>query len=266
MNSRITWSVFSKPWPLHSAQELADVVLDMGFTGIELPVRDNTFVTPGTALASLPGYVAELRDRGVETVSIAADLSEEVFAACERARVPLIRIMVPVAVNDYAGSVDSARAMLQESAKWAKQYGVGVAIQPHHGAYVSSSLGVMELLADLPAEHFGIAWDAAHDALAGDDPVTTLGMAEKRVAIANFKNVRYVEDDFPARTGTRATWKPWFVQGHEGLADWQRALQQLRASAFTGPICLTAQYSASDTPISDMLRKDLRFAQNMWNG
>lgn len=266
MNGPVTWSVFSKPWPLHTAQALAEVVLDMGFTGVELPVRDNTLVTPKNALASLPKYVGELRARGVDTVSIAADLSEDVFAACERAGVPLIRIMVPVTANDYASSVDSARTMLQESAKWTRQYGVGVAIQPHHGAYISSCLGVMDLLAELPSEHFGIAWDAAHDALAGDDPVTTLRMAATRMSIANFKNVRYIEADNPAISGDRTMWKPWFVQGHEGLADWQRALEHLRASTFTGPICLTAQYSASDTPISDLLRKDLRFAQNMWDG
>lgn len=259
------WSVFTKPWPQHGAAQLGELVASLGFTGAELPVRENTYVTPENVEQLLPAYVAELADTGVETVSIAADLTEPMFAACQASAVPLIRVMIPVTSNDYHGSLETARARLEGVADTAKSYGVAVAIQPHRGPYVTSCLGVLELIKDLPQEHFRIVWDAAHDALAGDDPVTTLRLAKDRLSIANFKNVVYVPD-LQDGLATAAKWKPWYVPALDGLADWYRALSQLRSDRFGGPICLTAQYSDDSKPVETFLRDDLVVAKALWAG
>jgi len=47
------WSVFTKPWSMLPGPELADLVSGLGFTGAEVPVRDNAYVTPGNAAESL---------------------------------------------------------------------------------------------------------------------------------------------------------------------------------------------------------------------
>ncbi len=264
MKTDVTWSVFTKPWPMHTAHQLADVVGSLGFDGVELPVRETSFITPATAADKLPQYVAELRERGLETVSVAADLSESIFAACQSAAVPLIRIMIPVADNDYAESFRNAQKNLRRAAQWMQEYGVGVAVQPHRGPYITSTLGVLGLLAELPGNGFSIAWDAAHDALAGDDPVTTLSLARDFLSIANLKNAIYIHDGTSpdAEQGTR--WKPWFVPGREGLSNWSRVLHQLRAMDFNGPICLTGQYSPTDTPLEQLLSEDLQYARDIW--
>lgn len=140
---------------MHSAEELANVVTGLGFNGVELHVRAGFRIKPQTAVRDLPEYVAQLRAGGVETISVAADLSEQVFAACHAAGVPLIRIMIPIVDNDFVASLRKARGELRDAQDLARRYGVGKAIQPHHGEYLSSCLGVRNLLEGLRGEYFG---------------------------------------------------------------------------------------------------------------
>src|SRR3954464_5448653 len=146
------WSVFTKPWAGLPGDELGRLIAGIGFAGAEIPVRDTAYVTPATAEAELPKFVAQLRAEGVEPISIASDLSESAFAACAEAGVPLIRIMASVGDDGYAASVRRTRAQLEEVAGFTEQYGVQVGVQPHHGRFVASSLGVLQLLEGLPRE------------------------------------------------------------------------------------------------------------------
>jgi sugar phosphate isomerase/epimerase len=245
------WSVFTKPWSGLSGDELGRLVAGLGFSGAEIPVRDTAYVTPATAGAELPKFTEQLRAEGIEPISVAGDLSEQVFAACAEARVPMIRIMAELGPDGYAASVRRNRVLLEEAAVLAAQYDVQVGVQPHHGRFVASTLGVLQLLDGLP-EHFKLVWDAAHDALAGDHPAVTLELGAERVGIVNLKNVKYVESD--------AGWKPYFVQGDEGLSDWSAVFAALATLKYAGPICLTGQYSDLSTPVDERLRKDLQTA------
>lgn len=249
--STYTWSVFTKPWSGLPGDELGKLVAGLGFTGAEIPVRDTAYVTPTTAEAELPRFTDQLRAEGVEPISIASDLSESAFSACAKAGVPMIRIMAPVGVDGYAASVRRTRQQLEDAVALVKQYGVQVGVQPHHGKFVTSSLGVLQLLDGLPGE-FKVVWDAAHDALAGDDPAVTLDLVKDRLGIVNLKNAKYVQAD--------GGWKTWFVQAGEGLSDWSAIFRQLQAQSYAGPICLTGQYSDPSVPVEVRLQADLRSA------
>ncbi|TCO51050.1 sugar phosphate isomerase/epimerase [Kribbella antiqua] len=246
-----TWSVFTKPWSGLPGDELGRLVAGLGFTGAEIPVRDTAYVTPATAEAELPKFTEQLRAEGIEPISIASELSERVFAACAAAGVPLIRIMAGLGPDGYAASVRRTRVLLEESAVLASQYGVQVGVQPHHGRFVASTLGVLQLLEGLP-EHFKLVWDAAHDALAGDDPAVTLELGLDRLGIVNLKNAKYLKTD--------GGWKTYFVQGEEGMSDWSAVFATLQRLGWTGPICLTGQYSDPAVPVEERLRKDLHTA------
>ena len=246
------WSVFTKPWSGLTGDELGGQVAGLGFTGAEIPVRDTAYVTPATAEAELPKFTEQLRAEGIEPISIASDLSERVFAACAQAGVPMIRIMAELGPDGYAASVRRTRGLLEEAAVLTAQYDVQVGIQPHHGRFVASTLGVLQLLDGLP-DHFKLVWDAAHDALAGDDPSVTLELGLDRLGIVNLKNARYLETD--------SGWKTYFVQGDEGMSDWSAVFSTLQRLEWTGPICLTGQYSDPAVRVEERLEKDLLIAR-----
>lgn len=258
------WSVFTKPWPQHSGAQIGSLVSKLGFTGVEVPVRGNTFLTPENAPTRLSQFTSELAGFGVSASSIAAELSEPIFAACAEAGVPLIRVMAQIFDGDYYGSAARFREQLEQAAPWARQYGVQVGVQPHHGDYVSNVVGVLALLEGLPEEHFKVIWDAAHDALAGDDPETTLPLTGDRLAMVNLKNVVY--ELLPGTTGslTGAEWDTVYVPGNEGLAPWGRVLGTVQRLDRQVPICLSAQYSTTTTTAEELLIRDLAFARRLW--
>jgi sugar phosphate isomerase/epimerase len=249
----LLWSVFTKPWSALPADELGPLVAGLGFTGAEVPVRENAHVTPAEAEERLPGFVERMRADGVDVISVAGDLAEPTFAACASAGVPLIRIMAGLGPDGYAASVARVRKELEEAAPLAERYGVQVGVQPHHGRFVSSALGVLQLLDGLPVDRFRVVWDAGHDALAGDDPRVTLELVADRLAIVNLKNAVYTRVD--------GAWKPWWVPGPDGLADWSTAFAQLARMGWTGPVCLCGEYSDPSVPVEDRVRADLRAAQ-----
>ena len=247
------WSVFTKPWAHLDPDTLGELVAGLGFDGAEVPVRDTAYVTPAEAEQRLPGFAKTMREHGVDVISIAADLSESTFAAAQAAEVPVIRIMAPLRDDDYRTAVDRIRRELEAAVPLTERYGVGVGVQPHHGRFVTSALGVWHLVEGLP-DAFTVVWDAAHDALAGDDPRVTLPLVAERLSIVNLKNAVYV----PADSGG---WRSWFVQGIEGLSDWPAVFESLDQLAFTGPICLTGQYSDPSASVEDRLRVDLAAAR-----
>lgn len=261
------WSVFTKPWSGLAGGELGKLVAGLGFTGAEIPVRDTAYVTPATAESELPKFVGQLRAEGIEPISIASGLAESAFAASAEAGVPMIRIMAPVGPDGYAASVGRIRRELEEAAELVRQYGVQVGVQPHHGRFVTSSLGVLQLLDGLPDE-FKVIWDAAHDALAGDDPAITLDLVRDRLGIVNLKNVLHVPVE-PAGESAGETvgksvgghWKPWFVPGAEGLANWSAVFDRLAAMGWSGPVCLSGQYSDPSVPVEERLVTDLAAAR-----
>ena len=120
------WSVFTKPWAGLPGDELGRLVAGIGFGGAEIPVRDTAYVTSANAGAELPKFTAQLRAEGIEPISVASDLSEQVFAACAEAGVPMIRIMAELGPDGYAASVQRNRAILEQAVVLTERYDVQV--------------------------------------------------------------------------------------------------------------------------------------------
>ncbi|HEY3557010.1 MAG TPA: sugar phosphate isomerase/epimerase family protein [Kribbella sp.] len=245
------WSVFTKPWIGLPGDEVGRLIAGIGFGGAEVPVRETAYVTPANAEAELPKFTVQLRAEGIEPISVASDLSEPVFAACAESGVPMIRIMAELGPDGYAASVRRNRELLERAVVLTERYDVEVGVQPHHGRYVSSTLGVLQLLDGLP-ERFKLVWDAAHDALAGDHPAVTLQLGADRLGIVNLKNVHYQRE--------AGGWKPNFVEAEDGLSDWPAVFAALQQIGYDGPVCLTGQYSDPGIPVETRIARDLRFA------
>jgi hypothetical protein len=49
--------------------------------------------------------------------------------------------------------------------------------------------------------------------------------------------------------------------GPDGMADWSAAFAELPRLGWTGPVCLSGEYSGGSVPVEDRLRADLRAAQ-----
>ena len=246
-----TWSVFTKPWPDLPPDRLAGLVTRMGFDAVEFPLRPGFQVDIERLPGSLRQLAAALSDQGVRIASVASATTPEIFAACADVGVPMIRIMVPIAADDYVATRDRARRQLEEVGRLGAEYGVRVGVQPHVDFYVADSSELATLLADQDPNTIFAVWDAAHDGLAGKHPRHALRLLADRLAMVNFKNACYR----PARrAGDDPGWEIAFVPGATGLCSWPEAAQTLRQLDYAGPVCLPAEY----TDESDLEAKIVR--------
>ena len=65
----------------------------------------------------------------------------------------------------------------------------------------------------------------------------------------------------PVYARADGVWKPWWVPGPDGLADWGATFAELARLGWSGPVCLSGQYSDASIPVEERLRSDLRAAQ-----
>lgn len=264
MDQAPTWTVFTKPWRELSIDALGELVAGMGFDAVELPVRPGYQVEPTDVGTGLRSAVERLAAHGIAVASIASGTDESVLSACADAGVGVVRIMVPVSPRGYVETGPEIARFLDDVAERAALHRVRVAVQPHHDDYIADSSELHALLRDRDPAVIGAIWDAAHDALARKRPEHGLDLLRPWLVMANLKSARYERQDGLSASGD-AVWEPVFVSATEGMAEWGRALEHLARRAWSGPICLTAEY----TDESDLVAKvtaDLAHAKRLLAG
>lgn len=260
-NNQISFSVFTKPWRTLSVWELGSFVKGLGFDGIEFPLRDGYQLTPADA-HRLPELAQQLADHGLKIYSVASDTDERVFAGCAEAGIKIIRIMPRIKPElGYMESVKQIRKQLESLLPLCEKYGVKVGCQQHHSNYITDSMGVFHLLEGLDSQRVGAIWDAAHDALAGQQPESGLDIVWPYLCMVNFKNAFYRLVSGPEAES--AEWKRYFTTGPQGLASWPRAADYLKKRDYTGVVCLTAEYT-NEHDVDRLIRQDLAYAKSLF--
>ncbi len=262
MGSENLFAVFTKPWPDWPIGRLAQSVKKWGFDGIEFPLRQGFQVEPERAEQALPALVHVMAEEGVKVLSVASRTDERVFAACAKSGVPMIRTMAAVGDEGYKASELDMRRHLEQLLPWCERYGVLVGIQEHYGAYVSSALGLRSLLQGFDPRKAAAVFDAAHDALTGMAPEYGLEIIWPHLAMVNLKNVYYYRTNGPE--AEEASWSRHFTSGRQGMASWSRIAAYLERHRYTGPICLTAEYS-DISATERLIAEDLRYARSLFH-
>jgi len=93
MQKAFVFSMFTKVWRDKSAEALAEMVKGLGYDGIEFPLREGYQVEPDNAEKGLPDLAGIFAKYGLKVYSIASQTTENIFAGCAEAGIPLIRIM-----------------------------------------------------------------------------------------------------------------------------------------------------------------------------
>ena len=264
--TKITFSVFTKPWKM-PIETLGPFVAGLGFDGIELPVRPGYPVEPED-VARLPQAVKKLGESGVKVCSIAGPTDEKTIAACSEAGVPIIRIMVGIGPEGYLASVARTRREFDKLLPVLEKYQVKIGVQNHSGAFVVNAMGLHHLLDGFDPHLIAGVWDAAHNALRGEEPELGLDIVWPHLGMVNLKNAIWVrknapKKDSPQLTGGFAEWEPYWIGAREGLACWPRVIAELKRRSYQGVVCLTAEYS-DQAAVNTSIVADLAFARSLF--
>ncbi len=259
-SSQIQFSVFTKPWKAPLAQ-LARQIKGFGFDGIELPVRPGYQVLPENVGADLPRAVKLLADEGLKIFSVAGPTDEATIAACAEAGVPEIRIMVPIGDEGYLAAETRVQKELEALLPLLEKYGVRIGIQNHVDRFVCNAMGLRHLIEKFDPRLIGAVWDAAHNALSGEEPELGLDIVWSHLCMVNLKNAYWRRSNGPE--AEQVAWRPWWTSGRQGLASWPRVAAELKRRRYQGVICLTAEYS--DEPAVDrLIQADLDYAMTLF--
>jgi sugar phosphate isomerase/epimerase len=257
-------AVFVKPWKALSLTELGAHMQQIGFEWIELPVRPGFPCQPDTIERDLPEAAKILGDYGVHILNVTVDLpltDERLFAACAQAGVDLNRVMFRRGNRNYWEAEKDARQQLDAALPLCERYNVRVGVQNHAGNFVGvHAMGLYHLLKDYDPRYIGAIWDAAHNGLEGMEPEPALDIVADMLHIVNLKNAFWLQTSGPE--AEIAEWKVYWTSGRRGRTSWPRVVAKIKEMNYTGPICLTAEYS-DDQSIDRLIAEDLAFAKSL---
>lgn len=240
-NARPTICVFTKPFNALSYDELADRIAELGFQGIEAPIRKGGHIEPNRVEEQLPELVEALKQRGLEITVLTSDINDSTDPLTPK----VLRTAGSLGIKRYRMKYlryDLRRPVVDQIAAWRPQFrdlaamnhefGVRGLYQNHAG---SSHLGatlwdIKQVLREIPKDRIGVAYDIRHATVEGGTswPIT-FNMIRPHI------DTVYVKD---------FTWdgrKPKNVPLGEGNIDSQ-FFKLLAESNFDGPISLHEEY------------------------
>ena len=257
---RVRFTVFTKPWKL-PLPELGRLVAEMGFWGIELPVRPGYQVPPENVARGLPEAAKVLADCGVTIHSVAGPTDEPTLAACAEAGVRVLRVMAPIGKDGYLATERQLRAEYDALLPLLAKHGVTLGVQNHCGRWVGSAIGLRRLIEPYDPRHVAAVYDAAHCGLDGEEPHLAVDILWDRLCLVNLKNAFWRRTNGPEADAAR--WEWYWTTGRQGLASWPDVAAELKARGYRGVVCLTAEYSDHDAG-DRLIREDLAFATELF--
>jgi sugar phosphate isomerase/epimerase len=261
MSQVVTFSVFLKPWRTTPLPELARIVQGLGVTAVELPVRPGFAVEPEQIGRDLPEAIRIFADHGLAITSVATEPTPAAIAACGELSIPLIRVMAPIGPEGYMAATARLRGEYERLAPRLADARVLLGVQNHSGAYVAHAMGLRQLLDGFDPQVIGAVWDAAHNALSGEDPAHAIDIIWPQLAMVNLKNAFWRRISGPEAADV--TWRPYWTSGRQGLASWPRVAQLLRQRGYAGVVCLPAEYS-DEADVARLIAGDVAYAQSLW--
>ncbi len=261
MKADVFFTVFTKPWKL-ALHELGEHVSKLGFEGVELPVRPGYAVNPDNVAGELARAVTVLGEFGLKIASIAGTTDEKTIAACGEAGVPVIRVcLVPKADEHYLDFEKRIRGEYDRLVPALERHRVTIGVQNHCDRCLANAMGLLHLLDKYDKRHVAAVWDAAHNALAGEVPDLALDIIWPRLCMVNLKNAYWRRTSGPE--APFAQWQHYWTTGRHGLANWPTVIGELKKRGYSGPVCLTAEYS--DHEATDRLAvEDLALAKELF--
>ena len=254
---------FSKPFIDLNFDQTADLVAEVGWDGIECPVRKaSTHIVPERVADDLPKMVEALGRRGRTVAMITTDITgvdataESILRTAARLgirkyRLGAIRYVANRSITDQLREITPR---LRDLAQLNKDIGIQGGIQNHSGAdyFAAPVWDAVQAIDGINPAHLGIAFDIGHATLEGG-----LSWPIQARLVQPILSLVYVKDFRWEKTekGWASQWCPL----GQGMVN-KKFFTTLAASTYAGPIGQHHEYELGASP-SDRLahyKQDLR--------
>jgi sugar phosphate isomerase/epimerase len=264
-------TVFTKSWPEMPTADLAAFIRDLGFDGVELPVRPGFQVPPEDVARGLPAAARIFADAGVKIGSVAGPTDEPTIDAMGEAGIPILRICVNIDTEaGYRASEDKLRGQFDELVPILDRCGVTLGVQNHCGRYVGSAVALVRLIEKYDPKHVGAVLDPAHCGLDGEPEDMAIDVAWPHLVLVNLKNGVWARAEELGAAG-EAVWQTRWTLGREGITSWPAVAAELKRRGYDGDLCLSAEYSPPEAggqlygrDVDALIADDLAFAKKLF--
>ena len=231
---------FIKPIQKLPYGEIARVAREMGWDGIECPVRKGGTVEPERAEEELPKVADALKREGMLLSVIATNILD----ANDRVSQSVLRTARALHVSRYrtgylhydlskpiVPQLESFRPRLRDLAQLNREIGIQGGMQNHSGRnYFGAPLwDLWEVVRDLDPRHLGIYFDIGHATVeSGVSWGIQAKLVEPHLVTVSVKDFVWAK--------RKENWRHEWCQLGEGKVK-QDYFKSLRESSFAGPIC-----------------------------
>lgn len=258
---KFTLIAFSKPFQTLNFEDTADLVAEVGWDGIECPVRKGGQVLPEKVEDDLPRMVEALKKRQRRLVSLTTDvqdasnpLNQRVLRAASKLglkhyRLGFFRYREDRSIPDQLNEI---KAQLRDVAALNRELGLCAGFQNHSGRdYVGAPVwDIYELIKDFDRQQIGVHFDIGHATIEGGNAWRT----NARLMTPLFSAV-YVKDFAWRKLGE--SWKSEWCPLGQGMIS-RSFITTLKKSAFRGPISQHHEYPlGAQKEMITAMQKDL---------
>ncbi|MCL2099424.1 MAG: sugar phosphate isomerase/epimerase [Oscillospiraceae bacterium] len=275
--SKNKFIVFTKPWRTISLEELGALVKNMGFDGVEYPLRDGYQVQPSDGAAGVKKLVSVLGGCGVTVDSIAGGIdvkfsadnkvtgvNEQLFAGCGEAGVKIIRICQGLDKNiGFFENIDQIKRSYDAVVPYCEKYNVTIGVQMHCSSSISSSAETYILLKDYNPKHIAAVWDSGHNGLTGVEPCFALDTVWDMLCMVNFKAAYWKLRHGPEQAEAR--WDAYWTLGPHACGSWREAVNHLKKRGYNGIVCMPAEYS-DEANVDRYTKSDMAYLKELFEG
>ncbi len=257
----IRYSAFTKPFRDLGFEETAKFVEQVGWDGVELPVRSSSsHIEPARVEEDLPKMQAALHQRGKRIFIVTTDVmsvdpvGEKVLRTAEKLGIKQYRLGTfhYDLKQPIAPQFANIKSQLKDLAALNRELGIQGAMQNHSGAkYVGAPVwDIHEIIRDLDPADMGLCFDIGHATLEG-------GYAwdlNWRLMRDRFAAV-YVKDFYWEKNGDE--WKAKWCPLGDGMVN-KRFFKDLLASGYSGVLNQHHEYDHGEGKVLlENCRRDL---------
>jgi sugar phosphate isomerase/epimerase len=240
---------FSKPFTTLNFSDTADLVAEVGWDGIECPVRKtNTHIQPERVEEDLPKMVDALKRRGRVVSMVTTDIvgvdatAERILRTASKLGIRIYRLgPIHYAANrPIADQLKDITARLRDLAALNQSLGIEGAIQNHSGQdYFAAPVWDAMQVIQATGRGLGMGFDIGHATLEGglSWPIQAR-LAEPSYTVVYVKDFRWEK---PERG-----WTPVWCPLGDGMVN-KKFFATLAGTKYSGPICQHHEYDLGKT-------------------
>ena len=253
---------FTKPFQNLNCNDTANTVAEIGWDGIECPVRPKGQIEPERAPDELPMMVEALKKRGKELTIMTTAITSVSQPHTEQ----LLRTAAKLGIRRYrlgflkydlarsiADQVKEIGARLRDLAAFNRELGLQAGFQNHSGRdQVGAPVwDLWMMIKDLDPRHLGVCFDIGHATIEGG-----LSHAIEAHLVQRHFTAVFVKDFLWERTDN--AWRERWVPLGDGMVE-KSFFKWLKTTTFDGPISQHHEYDhGQGEPMIAKLQKDLK--------